>query len=326
MTGNGDRVAERLLRLLSIGISTTTWALRLWAAFTGLVAFIVGIIALEWQAWTSRILAIAVLVVATGVTVNFVAAARASVRPATAAAVLFGGRLRRSLVLASFAVAGSLGVISAGPVAQWEQTRDLASADAARVGARLYNEDFAQPTTRWETGSSSDAVQSTALRYGTDGYELYASTGNLWVQAPIHFGRPNLRIAAEAAVHGDLQGEEFSEWGVFCRGRAQPPTFFAFVVVTNGLIGIEQWSKDDRRVLTRASLRVTPSSLTAECLGNRDGGLVLRMSAGGATLVHWTVNHGIFPGDIGLLLRTTSSTGVTVRFSHLAVDEMLFRE
>ena len=184
---------------------------------------------------------------------------------------------------------------------------------AARSGAKIYYDDFSDPTSGWIQASSP----SGKLNYDNGTYQMMVSSPNydLWSVSGQAFR--DVRVEVDATR---LAGPDGNRFGLICRYR-RPQDFYFFIVSSDGYYAVGKVSSGVQTLLgqdmmTYSGAIVTgngPNHLRFDCAGQTLSGY-----ANGQAVV--TATDADFPnGDAGLITGTFDQPGVEVAFDNFVV-------
>lgn len=194
-------------------------------------------------------------------------------------------------------------------------TRTPALPPTSAPSGVLFEDDFSDPNSGWNTWSDSDGT----IEYTAGGLRLYVIAANMdiWSRANQTFPA-DVRIEVDAAKIG---GPDDNDFGVVCRYQDGSNFYFA-LISSDGYQGIGRMQNDDRTLLSADSL------LPADAIRQGEATNHIRFDCVGSDFALYvndilvsTASDSTFTtgGDVALLAGTFSIGGADILFQNLVV-------
>lgn len=193
-------------------------------------------------------------------------------------------------------------------------TTTIPSATSTQQFEILYQDDFFDPASGWESYREADGM----LDYEDGKYRMQIPVPNntYWVAANIDY--TDVIIEADAVRNG---GPLDNVYGLMCRLDYDTNEAYMFLITSKGYYGIAKWTNLGLELFGNTDYVFSDAIFTderenhlrVECYGDQ-----LSLSVNGQTLLKVNDNT-LKKGDIGFAAGTTGESGTDILFDNLVV-------
>jgi hypothetical protein len=190
----------------------------------------------------------------------------------------------------------------------------------------LFKDDFSSSRSGWNTRHESEAITD----YENGAYRIQINTTGSGGAGMSYWANPKLgdQLPSDVSIEVDAtknRGPDDNDFGVMCRYtmKNSDPSFYQFMVTSDGYLGIMLVSGGDQQMLTSEDVQTSEAikqgaalnHLRADCIGDS-----LTLYINGQKVANVT-DSTLTKGDVGLIAGTYSKPGTDILFDNFVVSK-----